>query len=122
MEEVCGRENCEQALSRVKANKAGAGVERMTVRELPELSETALASDPGTVVEWNPCAATGETGRCWTDSSSRLSCRFCNADGTGHSLIRNSDHQHRMIPVPAAISHRQVRNKWKRTIRPLETP
>jgi RNA-directed DNA polymerase len=26
MEEVCGRENCKQALARVKANKGGAGV------------------------------------------------------------------------------------------------
>jgi RNA-directed DNA polymerase len=36
MEEVCGRENCKQALARVKANKGGAGVDGMTVHELPE--------------------------------------------------------------------------------------
>jgi RNA-directed DNA polymerase len=36
MEEVCGRENCKQALARVKANKGSAGVDGMTVRELPE--------------------------------------------------------------------------------------
>jgi RNA-directed DNA polymerase len=35
MEEVCERENCEQALSRVKANKGSSGVDGMTVRELP---------------------------------------------------------------------------------------
>jgi RNA-directed DNA polymerase len=36
MEEVCGRENCQQALKRVKANKGGPGVDGMTVRELPD--------------------------------------------------------------------------------------
>jgi len=37
MEEVCGRENCKRALARVKANKGSAGMDRMTVQELPEL-------------------------------------------------------------------------------------
>src|SRR5450432_1321578 len=36
MEEVCGRENCKQALARVKANKGSPGVDRMTVQQLPE--------------------------------------------------------------------------------------
>jgi RNA-directed DNA polymerase len=36
MEEVCGRENCRQALARVKANKGSAGVDGMTVEQLPE--------------------------------------------------------------------------------------
>src|SRR5215472_9893505 len=36
MEEVCERENCKQALARVKANKGSAGVDGMTVEELPE--------------------------------------------------------------------------------------
>src|SRR5277367_3249338 len=36
MEEVCGRENCKQALARVKANRGSAGVDGMTVNELPE--------------------------------------------------------------------------------------
>jgi RNA-directed DNA polymerase len=35
MEEVCERDNCAQALKRVKANKGAAGVDGMTVRELP---------------------------------------------------------------------------------------
>jgi len=35
MEEVCERENCQQALKRVKANKGSPGVDGMTVRELP---------------------------------------------------------------------------------------
>jgi RNA-directed DNA polymerase len=35
MEEVCERENCQQALRRVKANKGSAGVDGMTERELP---------------------------------------------------------------------------------------
>src|SRR6202167_3564161 len=36
MEEVCELENCKQALARVKANKGSAGVDGMTVNELPE--------------------------------------------------------------------------------------
>ena len=36
IEELCERENCQQALERVKANKGSAGVERMTVQQLPE--------------------------------------------------------------------------------------
>jgi RNA-directed DNA polymerase len=35
MEEVCGRENCQQALRRVKANKGSAGIDGMRVSELP---------------------------------------------------------------------------------------
>jgi RNA-directed DNA polymerase len=34
MEEVCERENCQQALRRVKANKGAPGVDGMDVREL----------------------------------------------------------------------------------------
>jgi RNA-directed DNA polymerase len=36
MEEVCERENCQQALARVKANRGSAGVDGMTVQQLPE--------------------------------------------------------------------------------------
>src|SRR6266550_2294766 len=36
MEEVCGRGNCKQALARVKANQGSAGVDGMTVQQLPE--------------------------------------------------------------------------------------
>jgi RNA-directed DNA polymerase len=35
MEEVCERENCKQALKRVKANKGNAGMDGMTVQQLP---------------------------------------------------------------------------------------
>src|SRR5437868_5365134 len=35
MEEVCERENCQQALARVKANKGSAGIDGMTVERLP---------------------------------------------------------------------------------------
>jgi RNA-directed DNA polymerase len=35
MEEVCERENCKQALARVKANKGSPGVDGMTVHALP---------------------------------------------------------------------------------------
>jgi RNA-directed DNA polymerase len=36
MEEVCERENCQQALRRVKTNKGSPGVDGMTVHEMPE--------------------------------------------------------------------------------------
>jgi RNA-directed DNA polymerase len=36
MEEVCERGNCKQALKRVKANKGSAGVDGMSVQQLPE--------------------------------------------------------------------------------------
>ncbi len=36
MEEACERENCKQALRRVKANKGSAGVNGMTVQQWPE--------------------------------------------------------------------------------------
>ncbi len=35
IEEVCGRKNCQQALARVKSNKGSAGVDGMTVEQLP---------------------------------------------------------------------------------------
>jgi Group II intron, maturase-specific domain len=35
MEEVCGRENCQQALRRVKANKGSPGIDGRRVSELP---------------------------------------------------------------------------------------
>ena len=35
MEEVCGRENCQQALRRVKANKGSPGIDGMRVEQLP---------------------------------------------------------------------------------------
>ena len=35
MEEVCERENCLQAFERVKSNKGSAGIDGMTVEELP---------------------------------------------------------------------------------------
>ena len=36
IEELCDRENCKQALARLKANKGSAGVDRMTVQQVPE--------------------------------------------------------------------------------------
>src|SRR4029453_15918931 len=36
MEEGCGRKNCQQALARVKSNKGSAGIDGMTVEQLPD--------------------------------------------------------------------------------------
>ena len=51
MEEVCERENCKQALARVKANKGSPGVDGHESPRASGIPETALASYPGTVVE-----------------------------------------------------------------------
>jgi len=86
MEEVCGRENCKQALQRVKANKGSAGVDGMTVRQLPEylkqhwpaIREQLLSGtykpQPVRRVEIPKPDGGYESlvsRRCWTDSSSR---------------------------------------------------
>src|ERR1017187_2077033 len=47
MEEIVERENLKEALRRVKANKGAPGVDAMTVNQLGDLPETALASQPG---------------------------------------------------------------------------
>ena len=36
IEEICQRENCRQALARIKANKGSSGIDGMTVEKLPE--------------------------------------------------------------------------------------
>src|SRR5215469_15009198 len=43
MEEVCERENCKQALKRVKANKGSAGVDGMTAQHWPAIREQLLS-------------------------------------------------------------------------------
>jgi len=43
MEEVCRRENCKQALARVKANKGSAGGDGMIVQPLPEHLKRLIA-------------------------------------------------------------------------------
>jgi len=51
MEEICERENCKQALARVKANKGSPGIDGMTVKSLsdylkqpwPEIGEQLLS-------------------------------------------------------------------------------
>src|SRR6266704_383984 len=53
MEEVCERENLKAALQRVKANKGSPGVERDDRHRHQGLPEAALASHPGTTVEWD---------------------------------------------------------------------
>ena len=86
MEEVCERENCKQALARVKANKGSAGVDGMTVNELPEflkqhwpaIREQLLSGtykpEPVKRVEISKpdggCASLASR-RCWIGSSSR---------------------------------------------------
>jgi RNA-directed DNA polymerase len=61
MEEVCGRENCQQALRRVKANKGSPGIDGMKVEELPGYLKRhwpaireQLEARPGAVSETAP--------------------------------------------------------------------
>ena len=51
MEEVCGRENCKQALARVKANIRERWRGRDDRAAVARVPEAALASHPGTIVE-----------------------------------------------------------------------
>lgn len=46
MEEVCERENCQQALRRVRSNKGSPGVDGMTVRELPDYLKQHWPAQP----------------------------------------------------------------------------
>jgi RNA-directed DNA polymerase len=73
MEEVCERENCKQALKRVKANKGSAGMDGMTVQESsaflkehwPAIREQLLS---GT---YKPGCESLASQRCWIGLSSR---------------------------------------------------
>ena len=50
MEAVCERSNCKQALARVKRNKGSAGIDGMTVEQLPAYLKqacSACSNDPG---------------------------------------------------------------------------
>jgi len=80
MEEVCERENCKQALKRVKANK-GSAVWMEDHSRVTSLSATTLASDPGTVAEWDLHAAAGETGR--NPEAGRRGAEAWHPDGAG---------------------------------------
>src|SRR5262245_22049982 len=62
MEEICEPENLKEALRQVKANKGSAGIDRMTVGQLADSVEAALASYSGTAVEWNLRAEAGPSG------------------------------------------------------------
>ena len=42
MEEVCGRENCQRALRRVKANKGSAGIDGRKVSDLPGCVQSSV--------------------------------------------------------------------------------
>src|SRR6266403_1456041 len=48
MEEVCEREHLKAALRQVKGNEGSAGVDGITVNQLSDYLETALASNPRT--------------------------------------------------------------------------
>jgi hypothetical protein len=63
MEKIVERENLKEALRRVKANKGAPGVDGMTVNQLDDHPETALASHPGTTAKRNIQTKSGEAGR-----------------------------------------------------------
>jgi RNA-directed DNA polymerase len=85
MEEVCERENCKQALRRVRANKGSPGVDGMTVHKLaghlkqhwPAIREQLLTGtykpQPVKRVEIpKPDGGVRKPSRrCWTDLSSK---------------------------------------------------
>jgi hypothetical protein len=89
MEEVCERENCKQALARVKANKGSAGVDGMTVHEMadflkqhwPAIRQQLLSGtyEPQPVkrveIRTEGCESLASL-RCWIGLSSRRGCRL----------------------------------------------
>ena len=81
MEEVCERENCLQALKRVKSNKGSRGHRRHDGRGVARLPEGALASHPRTTVERDLQAATGEEGR--DTQAGRRGATVGHPDGAG---------------------------------------
>src|SRR5207302_8290818 len=101
MEEVCGLENCKQALQRVKANKGSPGVDGMTVEELPEyLKQHGLeiggqlrngTYQPRPVKRVEISKPDGQGMRelaflvCWTALFSKQCCRFCRSAGIRRS-------------------------------------
>src|SRR5262249_19439891 len=104
MEEVCERTNCEQALKRVQSNKGSAGVDGMTVQQLPACLKQHWPNirehtNRNQSCEWRlrnqmeGCASSGSR-RWWTDSSSRRFCRFCSNAGT------------RLFPITATVFDR----------------
>jgi RNA-directed DNA polymerase len=84
MEEVCERENCKQALRRVKANKGSPGINGMTVEQLPgqlkghwlaireQLLSGTYKPQPVKGVEIpKPDGANWASRRCWIGLSSK---------------------------------------------------
>ena len=55
MGEVCGRENCKQALARVKANKGSAGVDGMTVNDVGYFGKCETPSVLAGLEQWLRC-------------------------------------------------------------------
>ena len=80
-EEVCGRENCQQALRRVKSNKGSPGIDGMKVDGAAGLPEAALASNTGTAVGRDLPPATGEASR--DREAGRRSAQAGHSDGAG---------------------------------------
>ena len=81
MEEVCGRENCWQALRRVKANKGSPGIDGMKVSELPGYLKQHWPAHTGTAAEWDLQAATGEASR--NPEAGRRGAQAGHPDGAG---------------------------------------
>ena len=59
MEEVCERENCKQALRRVKANEGSPGIDGMTVEKLSGHLKEHWPVNPGTTPQRNLQTTTG---------------------------------------------------------------
>ncbi len=81
MEEVCERENCKQALRRVKGNEGESRHRRDDRRETVWTPERALASHSGTTPQRNLQTATGTTSR--NTEAGRWSAQVGHSDGAG---------------------------------------
>lgn len=66
MEEICGRDNCRQALARVKANRGSPGMDGMTVQQLPDFLKEHWRSIRrcGNWIDHWPAGPIGNTRSC----------------------------------------------------------
>jgi hypothetical protein len=100
MEAVVERENLKKALAQVKRNKGAAGVDGMTVGELPaylkehwptirdQLLDGTYKPQPGGASRYRKRQAACDRSafpRCSIASSSKRRCRCCKRIGTEHS-------------------------------------
>jgi hypothetical protein len=89
MEEVCEQDNLKEALRRVTANKGSAGIDGMTVGQLPDYLKQRWPADPGTIAERNLRTAAGKEGG--NPQAGRRSAKAWHSFGAGSLYPASGD-------------------------------